>query len=249
MPTRILRDWTDSQHVEGLSADEERLFTRLIMKADDYGRYHADVRLVRAGCFPLLTNIRDTDISRWIAACEKAGLIVVYSVNGRSYLSIVEFRQRTRQETAKFPAPDGLPPDWKPARGCRMPDSCQTVDRQPSDNGVLLTEAQAQSKAHGSAAADAYPPGMLSVWKAAPKIGRERSSRDEVLKVWKELKLEPIAAEVVRALEREKKTRDWMKENGEFIQGLHLWLKRKRWLEVDEPELMTSLAVKDWGKS
>ena len=53
MPTRMLRDWTDSLKFDGLSAEAERLFARLLMKADDYGRYHADPRLVRAGCFPL----------------------------------------------------------------------------------------------------------------------------------------------------------------------------------------------------
>jgi len=39
MPNRILRDWTDSDRVNSLSAEAERLFIRLIMKADDYGRY------------------------------------------------------------------------------------------------------------------------------------------------------------------------------------------------------------------
>ena len=58
MPSRILRDWTDSLRFDGLSAEAERLFTRLIMKADDYGRFHADPRLLRAGCFPLSENLR-----------------------------------------------------------------------------------------------------------------------------------------------------------------------------------------------
>lgn len=79
MPTRLLRDWTDSFPVNDLDADSERLFVRLIMKVDDYGRFHADAKLVRVGCFPLKSDIRDTDIPRWLAACQKAGLLRCYS--------------------------------------------------------------------------------------------------------------------------------------------------------------------------
>jgi hypothetical protein len=53
MPTRILRDYTDSAAFDGLSAEGERLFIRLLMKADDFGRFHANPKLVKALCFPL----------------------------------------------------------------------------------------------------------------------------------------------------------------------------------------------------
>src|SRR5215475_9590904 len=106
VPNRILRDWTDSFAVNDLDAHEERFFVRLIMKADDFGRFHADTRLLKANLFPLLPDIRDTDISRWIAACEKAGLIRCYvDGRGRQFLEIQNFRQRTRQSESRFPAP------------------------------------------------------------------------------------------------------------------------------------------------
>lgn len=114
MPSRILRDWTDSYRLEKLSAEAERLFVRVIMKADDFGRFHADTRLLKAQCFPLLSALRDTDISRWLAECEKAGLLAVYQAKGRKYLAVVEFKQRARQEESKFPAPDGMASDWLP---------------------------------------------------------------------------------------------------------------------------------------
>src|SRR5688572_23742781 len=107
MPNRILRDWTDSYAVNELDAQEERFFIRLIMKADDYGRFHADPRLLKANLFPLLPDIRETDISRWTAACEKAGLLRCYvDAKSRRFLEIQNFQQRMRQKTAsKFPAP------------------------------------------------------------------------------------------------------------------------------------------------
>ena len=52
MPNRILRDWTDSEPVNSLSVHAERLFVRLIMKADDYGRLTDHPKLLRAMLFP-----------------------------------------------------------------------------------------------------------------------------------------------------------------------------------------------------
>lgn len=111
MPTRLLRDWTDSFPVNDLDADAERLFVRLIMKVDDFGRFHADVRLLKANLFPLKAEIRDTDISRWLAACQKAGLLRCYDDSkGRKFLEILNFKQRTRAAESKFPPPGSAPP-------------------------------------------------------------------------------------------------------------------------------------------
>jgi hypothetical protein len=105
MPNRILRDWTDSFTIDELDANTERFFIRLIMKVDDYGRFFADARLLRANLFPLKTDVRDTDISRWLAACEKAGLIAIYNVAKKEFLQINNFNQTLRQKKEKYPPP------------------------------------------------------------------------------------------------------------------------------------------------
>lgn len=106
MPNRMLRDWTGSEKVNGLSVHAERFFTRLIMKVDDYGCLFAHVSLLKANLFPLLLDaIREADISRWMAECQKAGLIVLYEANGKKYLQILDFRQRLDKAKAKYPLP------------------------------------------------------------------------------------------------------------------------------------------------
>lgn len=107
MPTRILRDWTDSQRLEKVSAEAERLFVRLIMKADDFGRFHADPRLVSAACLPLVRQMTDKAISSCLKELADADLIDIYSSSGRNYLEIKNFNQRTRSQSSKFPANDG----------------------------------------------------------------------------------------------------------------------------------------------
>lgn len=105
MPNRILRDWTDSFIIDSLDVHAERFFTRLIMKVDDYGCFYANEKLLRSNLYPLKTDIRETDISRWLTACEKAGLITLYNVAAKKYLQINNFRQRLDRAKNKYPLP------------------------------------------------------------------------------------------------------------------------------------------------
>lgn len=104
MPNRMLRDCTDSDKVNLLSPNAEVLFYRLMMKADDFGCFYGNVRLIKANCFPLkVDSVRDTDISRWMDELQKAGLIVVYTYDEKNYLRVLNFGQRLRSKKSKFP--------------------------------------------------------------------------------------------------------------------------------------------------
>lgn len=103
--------------MEQVSSDAERLLTRLIMKADDYGRYHADPRLVKAGCFPLLPKITVEQVNGWIDELAENDLILTYVVNGRTYIVIPDFGQRTYDRVKpKFPCRTGEQEPWFPSR-------------------------------------------------------------------------------------------------------------------------------------
>ena len=107
MPNRIIRDGIlQSEAVAELSWAEEVFYRRLMSVVDDYGRYHALPKLLRAACYPLqIDKVSDSDIGKWIAGCVNAGLVRVYSAkDGKSYLEIVKFGQRV-QSKSKFPEP------------------------------------------------------------------------------------------------------------------------------------------------
>lgn len=107
------------------------------MKADDFGRFHADPRLLKSYLFPLLSDTRETDCSRWLAACEKAGLLRCYvDDRGRNYLEIVNFRQRTRQSESKFPTPD------KQEKANSPPANGQGTVKGRSKDGQARTETE-----------------------------------------------------------------------------------------------------------
>lgn len=107
MPNRIIRDgWLESESVNTLDAFAERFYLRLMLRADDFGRYHANPVLLKSNLFPLKEDVRSTDIPRWLAACEKAGLLRCYEADAKPYLEVVKFGQRIRDgATSKFPEP------------------------------------------------------------------------------------------------------------------------------------------------
>jgi hypothetical protein len=119
MPTRILRDYTDSAAFDGLSAEGERLFIRLLMKADDFGRFHANPKLVKALCFPLAEDLRTNTVSAWLAELSDRELVFCYRSGAGEYLALPKFGQRTRAEKSKFPPPEGEPPEWMPQTSAR----------------------------------------------------------------------------------------------------------------------------------
>lgn len=145
MPNRILRDCTDSEKINQLDVSAERFFYRLIMVVDDYGRFYAHPGLLKARVFPfLLDKIREADISRWMAECQKAGLILLYEVAGKKYLQICEFKQRLDKAKEKYPAPPiGIEPL---SSSNEFPAESET-----KQNPNLETETQSETEAADAA--------------------------------------------------------------------------------------------------
>lgn len=136
MPSRIIREgWLDSPRIALLDVHAERFFLRLCLRADDFGRYHASPTLLKSYLFPLSEEIRSTDIPRWLAACETAGLVRCYEVLGKPVLEIPRFEQRTRAKTSKFPAPDGS-----------LPHVRHMSDISPAHVGHMRTESESESE-------------------------------------------------------------------------------------------------------
>jgi len=109
MPNRMLRDWTCSENVDQLSPGAEVLFIRLIMKADDYGAYYGNPKLLKSNLFPL-KEIPTEHVEEWLEELQASGLIINYKAEGKRFIEIQEFNQRLRQKNRKFPE---IPEDWE----------------------------------------------------------------------------------------------------------------------------------------
>jgi hypothetical protein len=104
MPNRVLRDWTTSETIDTLTPGAEIFFTRLIMKADDFGNYTANPKLLKAALFPL-KPYGIVEIGAWINECVTCGAIKKYSHEGKNYLNIPNFGQRLRAMRSQYPDP------------------------------------------------------------------------------------------------------------------------------------------------
>jgi uncharacterized phage protein (TIGR02220 family) len=108
MPTRLLREGIlSSERVDQLDWQSEVFYRRLMSKVDDHGLYDARLSMLRSSLYPLrVDRVREADIARWMATCQKAGLIVLYEADGKPFLKMVDTNWKTRSDP-KYP----LPPD------------------------------------------------------------------------------------------------------------------------------------------
>jgi hypothetical protein len=134
-------------------------------------------------------------------------------------------RQRERESVGTCPA------DVTP----NVPGGVTRDSKSKSHNKPPLAPTENEGKQ------PEYPEGLMRVWNAAPPKARERSSKLECLTEWKKQKLEPRAAEMLIALEAWKQCADWRKDGGQFVKGLHLWLKHRKYEEP--PTVKTARAA------
>ncbi len=74
MANRVLRDWTDSDRINNLSAAAEILLLRILMTVDVKGKIKCHPKLLSSRCFPLRT-ISDKKIIAWLKELSDNDLI------------------------------------------------------------------------------------------------------------------------------------------------------------------------------
>ena len=109
MPNRYIKETiTTSETLAAITGDEERHFWRLVVQADDHGRFDARPHVIRAKAYAaMLTQVDEAEAERRTLALESAGLIVLYQREDRRYGYFVtwEKHQRVRSTISKFPPP------------------------------------------------------------------------------------------------------------------------------------------------
>lgn len=109
MANRLIRDRAiTSESVDMLSAEAERCFYRLILCADDWGRFEARRELLIAKLFPLkVKHISEEEMEAWLLEMEGAGIVTLYRSGGREYGEFSNWAKHNtiRNKQSKFPGP------------------------------------------------------------------------------------------------------------------------------------------------
>jgi hypothetical protein len=173
MPNRILREGIlTSERVASLNWAEEVFFRRLMSVVDDYGRYTANPKLIRAACYPLIIDkVSDADVGKWLAKCAEAALVSVYpATDGKRYLQLNNFRQQTRSAASKYPAITG--------------ECAEAPDKRLADDSHTTSERLAgdshSSTVFGDGDGDVYG----DVKKSKPKKEAETFTQPFALPAW-----------------------------------------------------------------
>lgn len=128
----------------------EVLLLRLILVADDYARFDGRLTVIQRRCWPAgddepgLPAPTVEEIAARLATLATEHLVVPYEVNGKPYLYIPNFLQRTRAAKSKYPAPPGNvgqasdkgPTDVGQASGRWQTPDGRTSDTSPTRVGA-----------------------------------------------------------------------------------------------------------------
>lgn len=108
MPNRLIRDgFLDSESVHNLSDAAECFYHRLLLCADDAGRFDGRVDVLRSRLFPLEPGRRARDLDSQLDECIHQRLVRRYSVSGKTYLQVFKWQRYGNSKQSKYPDQNG----------------------------------------------------------------------------------------------------------------------------------------------
>lgn len=129
MPNRYVREgWLGSERILAAGELAEVLFLRLLLKADDFGRFDGRMTFICRSCWPN-GGPGEEDVTNRMQALVAENLVIPYEVDGKPFIYIPNFKQRTRSGKSKYPDPPPIPP----TSVRRMTDNARTDDGQVTD--------------------------------------------------------------------------------------------------------------------
>ncbi|MFH2061238.1 MAG: hypothetical protein ABIJ59_20425 [Pseudomonadota bacterium] len=216
-----------SKKMAGLSNDTVRLlYTWMLPHLDVNGNFYADPVMVNNLVFTRLGHSVKVIASALDELSDK-GLIIRYQINGEIYLNYPDFLEK---QPYLNPAREGLP------------DIPTLTEESLVSNSGVITEFCLPSKVKISKDnINAEKDSFDIFWKAYPRKVNKREAEQK----WKTKKHPPLNV-ILEILEKQKKTENWKKSNGQFIPYPSTWLNAERWndeieikIESEKPKIIT----------
>ena len=232
MPSRIIKESiTTSESLAAVSADAERLFWRLVVKADDYGLYYGNPKILSSMCFPL-NPPAEKKIQSLLAELVGQGMVGTYTSeeDGKQYLKLLSWdkHQQTRAKKSKYPLPKSFDSICKQANGNQMKAKVP-VNGNESENGSEKRETGTRPTG-----AKGEPSGFDRFWAAYPR----RVGKQDALKAWGQLNPDDDLVDlIVAGVERWKTCDLWTRDGGKFICYPATFIRGRRWEEDDHPDV------------
>lgn len=224
MPSRIIKETIiTSESLSNITADAERFFWRLVVKADDFGLYYGDPVILASLCFPWKPPARQK-VQSWLTELVREGMVGTYTGDdGKKYLKLLNWgkNQQQRAKESKYPVPTSFDNICNQTPGNQMKSNFP-VNENENENEKRGTKTRTRT------APAAAPDGFDRFWDAYPK----KVGKQDALKAWKQIDPDADTVEAILAgLERWKTCDQWTKDGGKFICWPQKFLNRRYWEE------------------
>lgn len=248
MPNRIIREGIlSSERVDKIAEDPvcEVFYRRLQSVVDDYGRFSGDPRILRAALYPLrLDSQPESKILDHIEACEEAGLLITYLVNGKRYLELSDFRQRLRRMVSKYPGP--------PAVGRPSPDREVRLESESESEVESESESEVESETEDEDEIEMVTTfksdiAFQQLWEAYPAEGRTKrplAESEYAVVMQTAANQEELHREIMDAVTGKWKSSKLWSDG--YITSLGEFIRLHRWLEDPVPPAAAVSCIRDW---
>lgn len=242
MPNRILKETIcSSDSINQLTPFEETFFYRLIVNCDDYGLMDARPAILKARLYPL-RDIRESQITDALNKLTSAELVSTYTVDGKPFLMMNAWdkHQQIRARKAKYPLPPEtmMLPDGTRVRGPKPASVGNENNPISSDINCNQTHAdvpviqsnpiqsESESESESEYKLTRARERFERFWSAYPKKVGKGAAEKSFTKI---RVTEDLLNTMLDVLERMKHTRNWTKDNGQYIPNPATWLNQRRW--------------------
>lgn len=212
MPNRIIKESVcTSDSVDQLGWFEEVLFYRLIVNCDDYGRFDGRLAVIKNRLFPLKENLTLKNVENAINKLARIGLITLYEADGKPFLFLPTWNehQNVRAKKSKYPEPVNICIQMN-SDDCKCPRNPIQSESNPNPNPNPNARVRVEEE-------------FEQFWAAYPR----KENRKRAFEAFKKIQ-EPLET-LLGAIEAQKRSDQWRKENGRFIPHPATWLNGERW--------------------
>jgi hypothetical protein len=228
--------WT-SEQVMGLNPVTRLLFIGMWNFADDFGRMPFAPGTIKAQVMPM-DNVSIQDVRGMIMELDSAGLILIYSAEGREYIEVTGWSHQKidKPHKPKCPAPFS-------EQTVNVDEPSPNIPRSVDEPSPLDRIGEEKDKKESPRAPRCEEQKFEEFWKAYPKRKGDNPKNPARKQFFAAVKQgadpDAIIAGVKRACERNRE-----KIGTEFIPQAIKWLRDRRWEDyTDAPDVPSGFVL------
>lgn len=212
----------ENEDLADLGFSHRLLFIYLWMLADREGRLEDRPKRIKAQAFPYDDGL---DISSMLDDLASHGFIVRYSTYGFDAIQVVNFLKHQaphmREKDSVIP-----PPEVDTAKAVPEHDLGSAMASPRSSDSLILRSSDSPIEDSPIQGESGPVDGFAKFWSHYPK----KKAKPQAEKAWKKINPDhSLFNKIMESLGKHCVSKDWLKDDGQFIPHPATWLNQARW--------------------